>query len=255
MLRCRGHEERSIPEVGQGSILIEDVGVLARIAIRGFKAISSSGWVELTPLTVFIGRNGSGKSSFIEALQWLQEAERNGLASATVERFHSFDDLRNKRTARMSIELELQERSAPSVRYGLVVKQGTPGRPVVENEWCSEGQTKATRRDIWTKKEGRGPAVRSILGANPVSDGDELALRSVGNTKAKGAERLRFGLQFGASSHLANQSPYSVISEGFAHGGIHRHRAWGWNKPYDNIWLPAHCSGPPLDLFRRGSPG
>jgi len=35
--------------------------VLKKIAIENFKAVRQSGEVELTPLTVFIGNNGSGK--------------------------------------------------------------------------------------------------------------------------------------------------------------------------------------------------
>ena len=43
---------------------------------------------------------------------------------------------------------------------------------------------------VSTKKGGRGPAVRSIAGANPVRDSDTLALAQVAKTDARGAERL-----------------------------------------------------------------
>ena len=42
---------------------------LDSIRIRNFKAIHDSGAVKLTPLTVLIGNNGSGKSSLVEALE------------------------------------------------------------------------------------------------------------------------------------------------------------------------------------------
>jgi predicted ATPase len=45
---------------------------LDSIRIRNFKAIEDSGRIKLTPLTVLIGENGSGKSSLIEALETLQ---------------------------------------------------------------------------------------------------------------------------------------------------------------------------------------
>jgi len=45
---------------------------LNSVRVRNFKAIRNSGSVRLTPLTVFIGNNGSGKSSLIEALETLQ---------------------------------------------------------------------------------------------------------------------------------------------------------------------------------------
>jgi predicted ATPase len=42
---------------------------LNRVTVRNFKAVRLSGEIELTPLTVFIGNNGSGKSSLIEGLE------------------------------------------------------------------------------------------------------------------------------------------------------------------------------------------
>ena len=45
---------------------------LQSLRIRNFKAIVDSRTVALGPLTVFIGHNGSGKSSLIEALETYQ---------------------------------------------------------------------------------------------------------------------------------------------------------------------------------------
>ncbi|MHB8897350.1 MAG: AAA family ATPase [Thermoguttaceae bacterium] len=45
---------------------------LDSVRIRNFKAIQYSGAVRLTPLTVLIGNNGSGKSSLVEALETMQ---------------------------------------------------------------------------------------------------------------------------------------------------------------------------------------
>lgn len=55
---------------------------LKSIRIKNFKAIRDSGVVKLTPLTVFIGNNGSGKSSLIEALRTLQYIVDDGLDQA-----------------------------------------------------------------------------------------------------------------------------------------------------------------------------
>lgn len=43
--------------------------ILRDVTIRNFKAIRDSQRLKLTPLTVLIGNNGSGKSSLIEALE------------------------------------------------------------------------------------------------------------------------------------------------------------------------------------------
>lgn len=50
--------------------------------LRQFKAVRESGMVRFTPLTVFIGNNGSGKSSLIEGLQTLKNIVVGGLDSA-----------------------------------------------------------------------------------------------------------------------------------------------------------------------------
>ncbi|MGH8645485.1 MAG: AAA family ATPase [Gammaproteobacteria bacterium] len=42
---------------------------LKSFRLRNFKAVRDSGTVKFTPLTVFVGNNGSGKSSLIEGLR------------------------------------------------------------------------------------------------------------------------------------------------------------------------------------------
>lgn len=51
---------------------------LEKFRLRHFKAVRDSGEVRFTPLTVFIGNNGSGKSSLIEGLETLQNLALHG---------------------------------------------------------------------------------------------------------------------------------------------------------------------------------
>lgn len=53
--------------------------LLQSVRIRNFKAIVDSGFVRLGPLTAFVGHNGSGKSSLIEALETYQSILVDGL--------------------------------------------------------------------------------------------------------------------------------------------------------------------------------
>jgi predicted ATP-dependent endonuclease of OLD family len=55
--------------------------MLKFITIKNFKAIQSA-TVKMSDLSVFIGNNGSGKSSVIEALQMFQNALNYGLSRA-----------------------------------------------------------------------------------------------------------------------------------------------------------------------------
>ena len=68
---------------------------LQSLRIRHFKAIVDSRTVALGPLTVFIGHNGSGKSSLIEALETYQSIVVDGLDVA-MQRWLGIEHVRHK---------------------------------------------------------------------------------------------------------------------------------------------------------------
>ena len=55
---------------------------LTSIKVRNFKAVEDSGTIKLGPLTAFVGYNGTGKSSIIEACEFFQNYAINGLEAA-----------------------------------------------------------------------------------------------------------------------------------------------------------------------------
>lgn len=55
---------------------------LQEFRLKNFKAVRDSGTIKFTPLTVFIGNNGSGKSSIIEGLGMLRTIVTEGLEEA-----------------------------------------------------------------------------------------------------------------------------------------------------------------------------
>ncbi len=73
------------------AVLTEPVGIealpsskpafLRRVRIRGYKSIASCD-VTLEPLTVLVGRNGSGKSNFLDALAFLRDLMTHGAREA-----------------------------------------------------------------------------------------------------------------------------------------------------------------------------
>lgn len=72
---------------------------LRTLSIKNFKAIRDSGPLDLTQLTVFIGHNGSGKSSLIEALQTLQTLAEKDL-DAAMQAWRGLEYIRNNAPAR-----------------------------------------------------------------------------------------------------------------------------------------------------------
>lgn len=69
--------------------------ILDSIKVKNFKAVRDSGPVKLGPLTAFIGNNGAGKSSLIEALETYQAIVGNGLDEA-MQRFMGIEHVQNK---------------------------------------------------------------------------------------------------------------------------------------------------------------
>lgn len=68
---------------------------LQSLRVRNFKAIVDSKTVKLGPLTAFIGNNGAGKSSLIEALETYQSILRDGLDIA-MQRWLGIEHVRHK---------------------------------------------------------------------------------------------------------------------------------------------------------------
>jgi len=68
---------------------------LRKARVLNFKAIRDSGPIAFSPLTAFIGNNGVGKSSVIEALEAYQKLALVGIYSA-IERWRGFEHIWNK---------------------------------------------------------------------------------------------------------------------------------------------------------------
>lgn len=78
---------------------------LRRVRIRGYKSIAFCD-VTLEPLTVLVGRNGAGKSNFLDALAFLRDAVDFG-ASEAVKRHGGWSSILCKSAEVPSIEFEL----------------------------------------------------------------------------------------------------------------------------------------------------
>jgi predicted ATPase len=75
--------------------------ILQSIAVRNFKAIVDSRTVSLTPLTVLIGNNGSGKSSLFESLRTYQTFVLKDI-DAAMGIWKGIEHIRNKAAGRSS---------------------------------------------------------------------------------------------------------------------------------------------------------
>lgn len=141
--------------------------------VRNFKAIVDSRTVALGPLTVFIGHNGSGKSSLIEALETYQTIVAEGLDSA-MQRWLGIEHARHK-------GVEAKERAgkplnaiAFDLNIGVSPRKSTRIEMAVNNDAAANRMFIAHEKAIHTKSwfadkpleriAGSGEPGRSILG-------------------------------------------------------------------------------------------
>lgn len=113
-----------------------------KFRVKNFKAIWDSGTVELEPLTVLIGNNGSGKSSFIEGLETYQSILKHGLDVA-MNRWQGFEQVRNRRhhecESTMAFEV-CRTMETSTFRANLSVTLGSESEPLIQNEQLFFGE-------------------------------------------------------------------------------------------------------------------
>ncbi len=81
--------------------------MIEKITLKNFKAIHSAS-VTLTDFSVFVGNNGSGKSSLIEALQTLQNVLWYGISTAFTERWYGLEKIQNQQAQGKAIFIGIQ---------------------------------------------------------------------------------------------------------------------------------------------------
>ena len=108
---------------------------LLDVAIENYKSISNCR-VTLRPLTVLVGRNGSGKSNFLDALRFVTDALITSLDHAIRSR-GGIDDVRRRSTGHprnFGVRLDVQLSKATSLRYGFEITARSGGAFAVKRE-------------------------------------------------------------------------------------------------------------------------
>ena len=105
------------------------------LRVKNYRALRDIELKQLKPLSVFLGANGSGKSTFFDVFAFLAECFTDGLRRAWDKRGR-FKELRT-RGSDGPIEFELkyrEELGTPIITYHLSIGEDTEG-PFVETEW------------------------------------------------------------------------------------------------------------------------
>jgi len=114
---------------------IKNVPRIEELSIKNYRALFNLSLKKLTPLTVFLGTNGSGKSTIFDVFAFLSECFSLGLRKAWDKRSR-FKELRTRDTqGPITFELKYREKhGSPLITYHLSIQEGKRG-PYVEEEF------------------------------------------------------------------------------------------------------------------------
>lgn len=168
--------------------------MITRLSIDSFKAISDRIDIPLKPFNVIIGRNGSGKSSAIEAIAWLSNCVSNGAESATSP-FHRIEDIIHSghQSFRVGIEYDPMDLSVGGlVEYDITIRNDNHC-PIIAEENLSYPNRGEDGKRIVTTDIGREYKL-ALKGGISKRDRDLLRKRAKGDNLDQQIEGVLYAL-------------------------------------------------------------
>ena len=117
---------------------MKDSTFITRVVLKNYKSIAACD-VQLGPLMFLVGRNGSGKSNFLDALRFVADALNTSLGHAIRDRGGINDVCRRSRghPNHFSIRLEFTLPEGFTGHYVFQIRTRSPGGYEVQTEECS----------------------------------------------------------------------------------------------------------------------
>lgn len=136
--------------------------MINKISIKNFKAIQLA-TIKLSDISVFVGNNGSGKSSVIEAFQTLQNVLLHGLSAGFNERWFGLEHIRNasanakvsgKKLFENDIEIEIQGKiESEKYKYKVCFNTSRSGDLyLITHESLIQGKTELFKSEVIDEK-------------------------------------------------------------------------------------------------------
>lgn len=147
------------------------------VKIHNYKSIDHC-HVELGALTVLVGRNGAGKSNFLDALRFIGDSLQSSLDHAIRDR-GGIDAIRRQsggHPRNLAIEIEIVLPSLKVARYGFEIAARRPGGFIVKQEQLTVEQHGEPLAVVFLRE---GEQVKSSLPKAPPSALDRLYLINV----------------------------------------------------------------------------
>ncbi|HEY7212980.1 MAG TPA: AAA family ATPase, partial [Thermoanaerobaculia bacterium] len=187
--------------------------MLTRVSLRNYKSIAQAD-VRLGPFTILVGRNGSGKSNFLDALHLISDGLRESLSSAIGKR-GGFNEIKTRGTGeheKISIRLEI---SFPDQRSAIYLVE-TAGEPFGSME------VRLERLDILSSS-GLSVAHYEVRGGKVVDSSVAIMPAAFPNrlylVNASGLVEFQFVFDFLAAMGFYNIVPEAIRTPKRADGG------------------------------------
>ena len=110
---------------------------IERIAIKNYRCFRNIALRDLPSMTVVVGANGSGKSSFFDVFTFLKDAVSQNAASAVARRGGYRELVSRGEKGPIEISVKFRESSGRLATYRLAVNTQNDGRVVVDREVLS----------------------------------------------------------------------------------------------------------------------
>jgi predicted ATPase len=139
--------------------------MITRVQVKNYRSIADVD-VSLGPLTVLVGRNGTGKSTFLDVLRFVRDALRHGLDDAILNR-HGITALRRwspRKPYDVEITLTVEEPDFWG-KYSFVIGSGRGGAYRVKREHYSFGKTRSSLMEEYEIKERKWISLPDFLKA------------------------------------------------------------------------------------------
>ena len=170
----------SLKPSGEAQSALENAPFLRRVSLRNYKSIERAD-VSLSALTVLVGKNGSGKSNFLDALRFLSESLRTSLDHAIRSR-GGFQEIKRRLRAarwvgdfRFSIEVEVVLPNEQVAKYGFGISTDPEGGAFrVRSEVLSVHSPTGSPTAYYSVNSGK--VAKSSVGKLPPAFEDRLYL-------------------------------------------------------------------------------
>lgn len=155
---------------------MKDSTFIKRVILKNYKSIAACD-VQLQPLTFLVGRNGSGKSNFLDALRFVADALNTSLDYALRDRGGISDVCYRSSEHPNHINISFEFTLPKSVfgYYGFSIDSRSRGRYVVQTEECRVQRAQNNNPEVYFRIDN-GKTIDTSVKVAPAAVKDRLYL-------------------------------------------------------------------------------